>query len=376
MACSTLLVFVSRRGLSLCVALLAMLGAACRGTPSSPASPAPAAGADTWAVVDGREIKRDDVEKAFRRAGQSAALSEDEALTAKLTLLNDMIVQDILLARAASLKIDVPAEELDKAYADARAGIAEETFQQELTKRSLTAADMREGLRRELLVQKVIEREVTSKITVTDQEITDFFNANRAQFNFPEDAYRIAQIVVTPVDEQQQTNRTGDDATTPQAAAYKTQMLMDRLKAGAGFADLAADYSEDGETAQRGGDLGFVPLSALNQAPPPLRNAVFNMNAGGVRVVSQGGAHTIVLLVAKEAAGQRDLSVAAVRDGITNTLRGRKEQLLRTAYLTAARSDASVVNHLARRLIETQGKIPSLAPMPPAPPSAPAAPSK
>ena len=74
-----------------------------------------------------------------------------------------------------------------------------------------------------------------------------------------------------------------------------------------------------------------------------------------------------------EAAGQRDLSVAAVRDGITNTLRGRKEQLLRTAYLTAARSDATVANHLARRLIETQGKIPSLAPVPPAAPAAPAA---
>jgi peptidyl-prolyl cis-trans isomerase SurA len=343
-----------------------MLAAACRPAPVAQA-PAQAASPDTWAVVDGREIKRDDVEKAFRRASQTTPASEDEALAAKLTLLNDMIVQDILLAKAQALKIELPEADLDKAYAEARQGIADEAFQQELTKRSLTAADMRDGLRRELLVQKLIEREVTSKITVTDQEINDFFNANRAQFNFPEDAYRIAQIVVTPVDEPQQTNRTGDDATTPQAAAYKTQMLMDRLKAGAEFGDLAADYSEDGETAQRGGDLGFVPLSALNQAPPPLRNAVFNMNPGSVRVVSQGGAHTVVLLVAKEAAGQRDLGVPAVREGITNTLRGRKEQLLRTAYLTAARSDASVVNYLARRLVETQGKMPSLGPVTPAP---------
>jgi peptidyl-prolyl cis-trans isomerase SurA len=373
MARSKLLSILSRRGVPAAgVCLVTTLGVACGSAPGSSAPSATPVSADTWAVVDGREIKRDDVEKAFRRAGQSAGLSEDEALTARLTILNDMIVQDILLARAQALKVDVPTEELDKAYAEARSGIEEATFQQELTKRSLTAADMREGLRRELLVQKVIEREVTSKINVTEQEVTDFFNANRAQFNFPEDAYRIAQIVVTPVDEPQQTNRSGDDATTPQAAAYKTQMLMDRLKAGAGFADLAADYSEDAETAQRGGDLGFVPLSALNQAPPPLRNAVFNMNVGGVRVVSQGGAHTIVLLVAKEAAGQRDLSVPAVREGITNTLRGRKEQLLRTAYLTVARSDAAVVNHLARRLIETQGKIPSLAPAPPAAPSAPA----
>jgi peptidyl-prolyl cis-trans isomerase SurA len=353
---------------SLCLTLvLTLVAAACQSTPGAPgAAPSASTSPDTWAVVDGRPIMRDDIEKAFRRAGQSTALSDDEALTAKLTLLNDYIVQDILLAKAQALKVELPDSELDKAYAEARQGIPEDAFQQELTKRSLTAADMREGLRRELLVQKVIDSEVTSKISVTDQEINDFFNANRAQFNFPEDAYRIAQIVITPVDEPQQSNRTGDDATTPQAAQYKTQMLMDRLKAGANFADLAADYSEDAETAQRGGDLGFVPLSALNQAPPPLRNAVFNMQPGSVRVVSQGGAHTIVLLVAKEAAGQRDLSVPAVREGITNTLRGRKEQLLRTAYLTAARSDASVVNHLARRLVESQGNMPSLGPLAPA----------
>ena len=78
---------------------------------------------------------------------------------------------------------------------------------------------MREGLRRDLLTQKVLEREVASKITVTDQDITEFFNANRAQFNRAEDAYHIAQIVVTPVREPQAVNRSGNDATTPQEAA-------------------------------------------------------------------------------------------------------------------------------------------------------------
>jgi hypothetical protein len=108
--------------------------------------------------------------------------------------------------------------------------------------------------------------------------------------------------------------------------------------------------------------LGFVPLSALKTAPPPLRDAVLQLNPGSVRVVSSGGAHTIVLLVAHEQAGQRDLTTPAVREGITATLRGRKEQLLRAAYLTNVRSDAKVVNYLARRLTESQGKVPTLAP--------------
>jgi len=336
----------------------ACVAAACRSTP--PASPATTVSADTWAVVDGREITRDEVEKAYRRmADPSQPLSNEEALAAKLSLLNDLIVQEILVTKARALKIELSDTELDNAVAEARKNVSEADFQQELTRRGMTAADVREGLRRELLSQKVIEREVMSKVAVTDQEITDFFNANRAQFNFPEEAYHIAQIVVTPVRDAQVTNRTGDDAATPQAASAKVAMLMERLKGGASFRDLAMDYSEDPESGARGGDLGFVPVSRLKQAPPPLRDAVLNMKPGTANVVSSGGAHTIVLVVGHEPAGQRDLSMPAVRERITETLRGRKEQLLRVAYLTAVRSDATVVHHLARRVVESQGKMPN-----------------
>jgi peptidyl-prolyl cis-trans isomerase SurA len=224
---------------------------------------------------------------------------------------------------------------------------------------------MRDGLRRELLSQKVISQEVTSKVAVTDQEVTDFFNANRTQFNVAEEAYHIAQIVVTPVRDAQVANRTGDDAATPQAAAGKTQMLMERLKMGTSFRDLAMDYSEDPESAPRGGDLGLVPVSKLMSAPPQLRDAVLKKTPGTVSVVSAGGGHTIVLVAGHETAGQRDLSMPAVRDRITETLRSRKEQLLRAAYLTAAQSDAQVVNYFARRLVESHGKTPNSQPAPP-----------
>lgn len=330
--------------------------AACR---SAPSPSTPAVSPDVWAVVDGREIRREEVEKAFRRARDlSRSLSDEEALTLKLSLLDELVVNEILLARARELKIEVSDTELDAAYADAKKNITDEAFQKELAARSLTAADMREGLRRELLVRRVLEREVGSKIAVTDQEVTDFFNANRAQFNLPEDAYHLAQIVVTPVRDPQVVNRTGDDAATPQAAAAKVSMLMERLKAGAGFAELAMDYSEDPETAPRGGDLGFVPVSALQQAPPALRAAVLQITPGSARVVSQGSAHTIVYVVAKEPAGQRELTSPGVRERITEAIRGRKEQLLRTAYLTSLRDRADVTNYVAQRIVEAQGKVP------------------
>jgi peptidyl-prolyl cis-trans isomerase SurA len=337
--------------------------AACR---STPATPEKTVSADTWAVVDGREITREAVDRAYRRAQDaSQALSDEETLTAKLNLLNDLIIQEILLGKAGQLKLEVAQSELDAAYANAGKNITADAFQAELTRRGLSPADLREGLRRELLMQKVIDQEVGSKIAVTDQEVSDFFNANRAQFNVAEESYRLAQIVVTPTPDPQVANGTGDDASTPQAAAAKVQMLMERLKAGASFRDLAMGYSEDPESAPRGGDLGLVPVSRLKQAPPQLRDAVLNKEPGAVNVASDGGAYTMVLVVGREPAGQRDLSMPAVREGITRTLRTRKEQLLRAAYLTAVRTDAVVVNYLARRLVEGKGTMPSIQPAAP-----------
>jgi peptidyl-prolyl cis-trans isomerase SurA len=341
-----------------CALVAASSSAACR---AAPAAPPAKVSDDAWAVVDGREITRDDVEKAYRRMRDaSQPLSDEEALTAKLSLLNELIVQDTLLAKARELKVELPVSELDTAFAESKKNMTDEVFQKQLTSRSLTPADMREGLRRELLSQKVIDREIGSKITVTDQEVSDFFNANRAQFNVPEEAYHIAQIVVTPMRDPQVANRTGDDAATQQEAATKIAMLMERLKAGMSFSELAMDYSEDPESAPRGGDLGFVPMSRLTQAPPPLRNAVLKKTPGTVNVVSVGGAHTIVLVVAHELAGQRDLSTPGMRERIIEILRARKEQLLRAAYLTAVRDDAQIVNYLARRLVAAQGKLPGI----------------
>ncbi len=352
--------------LLLLVPALAVAGA-CRST-TTPGGAARAASPNTWAVVDGREITRDEVEKAFRQAAAAQEQrSDEEALAAKLQLLNEMILEEMLIDKARELKIEVSDTEVDNAYAEAKKNITDDQFQKELSSRSLTPADMRESLRRDMLANKVFEREVTSKIVVTDADITGFYEANKASFNRAEDAVHIAQITVTPARANQQVNRSGNDAGTPQEALAKAQMLMERLKAGAAFAELAADFSEDPDSAQRGGDLGFVPISALRQpqVAPALRDAVLNSQPGSVRMVSIGGGHTIVLVVAKDTAGQKDPSMPQVKDAISTTLRGRREQLMRAAYVTSLRNDAEVVNHLADSIVAAQGKAPSLAPTAP-----------
>ncbi len=270
----------------------AVLTGACRSTPAAPASQPPVS-PDVWATVDGREVRRETVEKVYRRMAQpNQASSEDESLAAKLNLLDRMITEEILLARARKLKIEVPTSDLDAAFNESKKNIPDDVFNKELAARNLTAADMRDAAGRDLVIQKLIEREVTSKISVTDQDVDAFFQANKARFNLPEDAYHIAQIVVTPGRDAGINNRTGDDATTPQAAVAKAKMLMERLKAGAPFNEVAMDYSEDPQSAAQGGDVGLVPVSALSQVPPQLRDAVVKAKPGTVDIVSMEGGYT------------------------------------------------------------------------------------
>src|SRR5262245_16297329 len=332
---------------------IAFLGA-CR---SQPPTPAVTVTQDTYAIVNGRQIMRADVDKAFQRTQPSSqVLSEEETLAAKLGILDELIVEDLLLAKGQELKLTVPEKEVDEAYEGFRRNATQEAIDEELKRRKLTPADVREGLRRELLARRVMQHEVVDNVEVTDAAVTDFFNANRAQFNLSEDAYRVAQIVVTPVRDPKPANRAGDDATTPQEAQTKAAGLMRRLQQGVPFDELARDHSEDPQTAPRGGDLGLVPVSALKRIAPALREAVMKSAPGAVTAVNVNGMHTLVLVMGLEKAGQRDLSMPQVRESIVANLRARKEQLLRVAYLTALRTDADVGNYFARRLVESQRK--------------------
>ena len=195
-------------------------------------------------------------------------------------MLDDLILQDLLVAKAPALKIEVPTADLDAAFTNARGNLSDEQFKQELTRRNLTEADVRESLRRQLLAEKVLEQEVSKQIAIGDPDVTQFFDANRAQFNLAEESYHIAQIVITPQRDPQVANTTGDDAATPQEAVAKARTIMEKLKGGASFRELATSYSEDPASAQRGGDMGLIPVSQLQQAPPALRNAVLNKTAG------------------------------------------------------------------------------------------------
>jgi peptidyl-prolyl cis-trans isomerase SurA len=323
--------------------------------------------ADVAAVVDGQQIRQDEVDKTYRLMFQApvGAQADAEALTQKLSALEELINQEILLGRARAAGLQASDAEVDAAFTERKSGLSEESYQKQLTERGLTGDDVKRGIRRELTIQKLMDRDIVSKITITDEDVATFYNQNRAQFNLAEPQYRVGEIIVTPVRNPEVRNRLNDDAGTPAEAKRKVDMLLERLRGGAEFSALAMDYSEDPQTAPQGGDLGFVPLSGLNQAPPQLKEAVMQTQPGNVSVATVNGTSILVLVVAREPAGQRELSSPGVRDTIKNMLHDRREQLLKTAYVAAARNEAKIENGLAKRIVDAQGKAPGLLPTPP-----------
>lgn len=363
---------VCRAAVAYGLTTLTLMGAAACGAGSNQtASLSP----DVWAVVDGRQILRAEVDKTYRgmTMGAAAAPSLEEMLNLKLNILDELITQDILLAKARELGVEASDVEIDNALAEQKRSMSEEDFQRQLSDRGLTLEDVRTGLRRELSAQKLIQREVVEKIAVTDDDIAAFYNTNRAQFNLSEPHYRLAQILITPQRDPNVQNRLNDDAATPDEAKRKADTLTQRLQAGGDFAALAMDYSEDPQTVAQGGDLGLVPESALANLPAALATAVRRMEPGTASTLSIGQNYIVLMVVSREPAGQRDLGTATVRDGIRDLLRSRREQLMQQAFITHERETAEVDNHLARLVVETQGKVPGQ--VVEAPPAAAAAPA-
>lgn len=320
-----------------------------------------APGPDVWAVVNGKEITRAEVEKGFH-AGlnpEAPAPSHEDALSLKLNVLDQLVNTEILLERADKMNLVASDAEVEDKFTESKSPYTEEEFQRKLKDAGLTVDDLKRNIRRDLSIQKLLNREVVAKITITDQDISDYYAQNPQQFNITEPQYHLAKIVVTSHPDPSVHNRKNDKAANETEAGRKAAMLEQKLSAGADFTQLAMDYSEDSSSSS-GGDLGFQAESDFNRSDPAIKKIILALHPGEVsHAIPTHDGYLILKLIAKEAAGVRQLSDPQVQQGIREMLRNRKEQLLRTAYLMEARDEAHVTNYLAGQIIESAGRLPA-----------------
>jgi peptidyl-prolyl cis-trans isomerase SurA len=311
------------------------------------------------ASVNDRPITYEQLDKQYQFSGliDSERISPDERANRRMEVLRSMIDYEIMLQRAEKLGLMAVDSDVDAALAERRAPYTQEEFQRELDQRNMTEEDLRTQLRRDLSVQKLLNREITAHITITDQDVTDFYEANKSEFNFPEPQLRLAQIVVTPGADLNVTNLRQDSAQTEEEAEEKIKIIEARLKRGEDFAMVARNYSEDPNSAPNGGDMGFINESALTQAPVELRSAVLGLQPGQISgiIEASDGSYRIIRLLSREPAGQRQLDDPRVQQTIRDQLRNRKDQLLKNAYYEVARNEARVVNYYALDITEAKG---------------------
>src|SRR5262249_43307353 len=236
---------------------------------------------DVWATVNGADIKRDEVDKYYRTrvSPEGQEPSQEEALSLKLNILDELIANEILLERAKKLNLVASDGEVEDKFTEMKSPYTEDEFQRQLKGRGIHVDDLKSDLRRQQSITKLMNHEVVAKITITDSDVADFYNSNKAQFNVAEPTYHIAQIKVTPHKDPQTRNRKNDDATNEAEAQRKIKMLMNHLNSNADFATLAMDYSKDPNSTTTNNDLSYVPESALNtqQMDPTLKKAMLRL---------------------------------------------------------------------------------------------------
>ncbi|HEY6337360.1 MAG TPA: SurA N-terminal domain-containing protein [Candidatus Sulfotelmatobacter sp.] len=324
-------------------------------------------GGDVMATVDGRKIFRAEVDKYYENQISSAQQppSGEQATSLRLGILHQMIEDEIVMQRAEKLGLLATDEEVDRKYTEIRSPMSEDEFAQQLKERKITLTDFKREIRRSITLEKVMNKEVASKINVTDQDVNDYYNTHKSEFNLIETQYHLAQLFVTPQPNPQVHNQ-NNKAQNEADARKKIQMLANRLDSGDDFARLAMDYSEDPQTSGSGGDLGTVQESSLRNADPSnwsTRDAVLKLKPGQytpiITVVNPTNKQLlgfrIVKLIAKEPAGQRQLSDPRVQQAIRSQLHDRREQLLKAAYYEALRDSAKVENYYAKKVLDSNG---------------------
>lgn len=224
------------------------------------------------------------VEQQLRRQG--TPLPQRDILESQV--LERMIIEKLQQQFAKEHGVRVDDAQLESALVRIAqqnhfASLAE--FRAKLEQEGVDFARFREEIRNEILMVRLREREVDSKLFISDSEIEAYLDTQAKQ-GFRGEQLRLAHILIA-VPEQ----ATADNL---DALRRKAEEVLQKLQNGAPFAQIAAGYS-DARDALQGGEIGWRPL---NQLPPLFADALAPLKPGQVTGIlrSPSGFHILKLL--------------------------------------------------------------------------------
>lgn len=311
------------------------------------------------AAVNGKVIKFEEVERAIKSQakGQESKLSPLELAQARLQVLEQLIQQEVMYQKAKSEQTiptddDVIAE-LNKMKTNS--GVSKEEFEKKMEEAGETEDTLREKLKRELAINKLIDKVAGKVEPPSNKEIEDFYNGNKEAF-IKKRGVQLAAIVIDPRDRGQ-----GDTTTNRESANLKAREIVKKLQGGADFATLAASYSED-PSKLRKGDLGYISEEQMKQTLSPRLAEAFmreKFKIGSITpAIPLAGKIYIFKLQDRKLKDEKEtLETSGVRQRIADILVKNRKNLLSASYAEIAMNEAKIENYLAKKVVENPNEL-------------------
>ena len=228
----------------------------------------------------------------------------EKAKEARKEFLQKVIEDKLILSEAKRRQVIVKDEEVDEMITEVRNKFPNrEVFLKAMEDQGLTEKKLWNRFRDQLLMQKLVNYEVRARVSISPGEVSEYYKAHPEQFA-QGDRVKLQHILV----------RSGGARTEPEAKTF-AEALVEQLKSGRPFEDLAKTYSEAAE-ASEGGQMGWMEKGQLLGS---IDEKVFSLNAGELTepIQSSLGYH-IFKVVEKETSSVKPL--AEVRSQIQEDL--------------------------------------------------------
>ena len=250
---------------------------------------------DVVAVVEGKEIKKEELEQALATVLAGQGIPADQLPAAQKAegykmLLNELVLEKLVSSRASA--VEVKDEQVDARLEQIKSRFpSPEAFEEQLKKAGQTVAKLREDVTASIRQQEWVESQVKDAPKATDKEAEEFFEKNPQQFEKPEQV-RASHILVS-------VQKDAEEAVVTEKKKA-AEAILTRVKGGEAFEKLAAELSEDPSAKQNSGDLNFF---TKEQMVPEFSQAAFGMKKGDLSepVRSQFGYHIIQVTDRKDA---------------------------------------------------------------------------
>jgi peptidyl-prolyl cis-trans isomerase SurA len=296
-------------------------------------------------MVNGSPISAARVEEYDRLHPQ--AFSGESGEQRRLDVLNQVINDEILEQRARKFNLQASEDDAAEKVTDMKAAYTQEEFDRQLRSASMTMQDLLAQTRRELTVDRLLNKDVFSRVNVTDADLSTYYTSHEDEFNLAETRYHLSRIVVSALPAA-----AGAEASR-ESALRTIQMVHLRLQEGEDFASLANSLARI-KTAAIAGDADIALSQSELDANPMLRDSIAKLLPGQSTDVLQspdGNEFAIYKLLFREPAGLYSFSDPRVQQYIREKLRAQRAELLRSAYLDMLRYQAHVENYYAEELL-------------------------